>query len=1025
MKVLKILIVMLVLIMSVGAVCAADTLSDDTTGGGSSDTLAAAPENVYAVGDGSFSDLKNEIGNATDVLDLSRDYVFNNGTDESKGITITDQNLTINGNGHKIDANNMSRIFIFDGGNVILNNLTLINANRDLGSVFGISNGACVTTKDVTIKDCVADTGVIYIQGGAYYSNNDKILDSTSTEAGVIKIVSGYLELDNAFMMSSKDLTGGFIYTEDSPITVSNSIFANTTSKYTAAIRGAGRLIVRNSDFINLKSDITAGAIGIKEIDEFVVDNCRFINVTSNKNGGAIFSDVVGYTHSNIGAVLINATSFVNCSSGFGGAILHLGGNITIADSNFTDNSALFDGGAVYISSATVLISGSTFTENSAIYPEERGSFGGAVFCDLGLFEITDSKFENNSAQVGSGVYLYDSSYYIANTQFKESVNFDGSYGDIFTVFDGITTILDNTNVYSGDDSVSQNNTDYATICVSEGMKLNLINNTIDVSSLPSKFDLRDWGWLTPVKAQGRMGSCWTFGSSGAMESSILRFLGIEMDLSENNMQDVSLMYYKFGIKEANEGNIIEASANYALSWLGVFSGEYDVYDELGKISPLFAVNNSIHIQDVVILAPRHNLTDNDGIKEAIIKYGGVLIDYFADSRGTEQYYNGSYSINHGVVAVGWDDDREIAGAPGKGAWIIKNSWGEAAGEKGFMYISYYDTSFSTVTATYAFLLENTVPYNKNYQYDMQGLFGFNNSISEYRNNFIALDDDLIGAVGTYFDAIDVNYTVEIFVNDDLKLVQSGLSPFRGFHTIKLDTYVPVKKGDEFTVKVKSNAVPMLAYSRQHYITGSSQVLINGVWTNITDDGVVCCLKAYTVADDTKIVDNKDISVDYDGGKYFTVKVVTDDGHAVGAGETVKFTINGKTTTVKTDSNGIAKIKITDVPKTYTIKTTYKGKTVTNKVTVKQVLTTSKVTVKKTAKSFALQAKLKINGKLVKGKQIIFKFNGKTYKAKTNSKGVAKVTLKKNVINKLKKGKTYTVKITYSKDTIKSTVKVQ
>lgn len=152
---------------------------------------------------------------------------------------------------------------------------------------------------------------------------------------------------------------------------------------------------------------------------------------------------------------------------------------------------------------------------------------------------------------------------------------------------------------------------------------------------------------------------------------------------------------------------------------------------------------------------------------------------------------------------------------------------------------------------------------------------------------------------------------------------------------------------------------------------------------------------------------------------------MTADGHAVGAGAEVKFTISGKTTPVFTDKNGIAKIKITQTPGKYSIKTVFNGKTYFNKVTVKQVITASKVTVKKTAKKFTLKAKLKINGKLVKGKWITFKFNGKTYKVKTNSKGIAQKTLKKNVIKKFKKGKKYTVKVIYLKDTIKTTVKVK
>ena len=82
-------------------------------------------------------------------------------------------------------------------------------------------------------------------------------------------------------------------------------------------------------------------------------------------------------------------------------------------------------------------------------------------------------------------------------------------------------------------------------------------------------------------------------------------------------------------------------------------------------------------------------------------------------------------------------------------------------------------------------------------------------------------------------------------------------------------------------------------------------------------------------------------------------------------------------------------------------------------------LTLKKVKVKRSAKKLVLKATLKINGKAVKGKVVKFKFNKKTYKAKTNKKGIAKIKIKIN------KGGKYKIKTSYKKQKNTNTIKVK
>jgi len=164
------------------------------------------------------------------------------------------------------------------------------------------------------------------------------------------------------------------------------------------------------------------------------------------------------------------------------------------------------------------------------------------------------------------------------------------------------------------------------------------------------------------------------------------------------------------------------------------------------------------------------------------------------------------------------------------------------------------------------------------------------------------------------------------------------------------------------------------------------------------------------------------LSMLYTSGKYFKVRL-TSDGKAL-PNQKVKIIINGKTYTKTTDKNGYASLKISLPPKAYTVKATYGNLTITKKVTVKSIIQAKNINAKKSSKSIKIKVTLKkVNKKYLKNKKVTLKFNKKTFKAKTNKKGVVTFTIKKNVYNKLKANKKYTYQVIYAKDKVKKTIK--
>jgi hypothetical protein len=169
--------------------------------------------------------------------------------------------------------------------------------------------------------------------------------------------------------------------------------------------------------------------------------------------------------------------------------------------------------------------------------------------------------------------------------------------------------------------------------------------------------------------------------------------------------------------------------------------------------------------------------------------------------------------------------------------------------------------------------------------------------------------------------------------------------------------------------------------------------------------------KNLTIVD--RIIGNKNVKVDYSYSAVYKIQLFADNGQVVGAGEKAIITLNNVKYTVVTDKDGYVTFKVSNLlPKTYIITAEYKGVKLSNKVVVKQILKAKNAKFKKSKKVKKYQVTLKTSsGKAIKGKKITLKVNGKTYTAKTNSKGQAIFK-----ITKLTKKGAFKTVITFNSD---------
>ena len=521
------------------------------------------------------------------------------------------------------------------------------------------------------------------------------------------------------------------------------------------------------------------------------------------------------------------------------------------------------------------------------------------------------------------------------------------------------------------------------------------------IDSIPSYYNLADHGYVSSVKNQS-IGNCWAFAGAAALESCILKATGIEYNLSEDRLTELSNEYmpdvFPDG-KERNDGGNLYYSIGYYTSWLGAVKENY---------SPQNPVN-IVNVQNVLFIKPSNEFYDNkNDIKKAILTYGAVATSYHHNKSYPYKfnYYNNkNKTTDHEAVIVGWDDNYDknnfYTPAPSNGAWIVKNSWGNTWGNKGYFYISYDDVSFAKIQDSYTFILNDSTNYYKNYQYDIQK----NNELpykyaSYFKNIFSASDNGELVAISSYFDK-GVKYNIIINIDGHKYHEQRFISNIDGYFTVKLNKKLKISKGQQFEVII-NNPKKSFAICNQSLLNNSKKLPENV--SMASTDGInwavpkdyVFCIKAFTTSVSNNLKARPNLTVDaltkyYHGPEQLIPKLTNSNT------KNIQININDVPYYRTVDNKGIAKLNINLKSGKYNASVKYVDSNfdiaVNALVTVKPTIIGKDIT-----KYFKNDTQYNVivydnKGNLLRNTLVMFNINGIKYNRTTNDNGIATLNI--------------------------------
>jgi hypothetical protein len=240
--------------------------------------------------------LADAITAGTSPIDLPTGCTINLTHQEMPSVATT---IVINGNGTVIDAYgvNPHRVFyVFAGGDLTLNDLTIQNAYFDGGGAAAHNNGS-LTVNHCTIIDNeatayaggifnegtldIADStfsgntsyigGAVFNNGGTVYVRNSTFSGNTAPtgNGGGIQNQGGFVQIANSTFSGNEAYAGGGLFSTGHEVVIINSTFAYNTANNPSA----GASIANSAGTVTVSNSIVSNSVSGKNCQQVAVDN--------------------------------------------------------------------------------------------------------------------------------------------------------------------------------------------------------------------------------------------------------------------------------------------------------------------------------------------------------------------------------------------------------------------------------------------------------------------------------------------------------------------------------------------------------------------------------------------------------------------------------------------------------------------------------------------------------------------------------------------------------------------------------